>query len=157
MGNTRKPKKPSLREQARQAKPRTEHYDIPLVDHDEAVEAGKALVEAKRDLDIAERMDTDVDKARAACEAAQARWDECFRRVTFTGLPVKQVDELVNSHGVDYLYHLAEASCVNGEDMTAEDWKDLCENVWPSAQTQEFMLAVANASQRPYSEGIPKG
>jgi hypothetical protein len=168
VSNTRKPK--SLRDIARNAKTRVEHYDIPLVDVDECEAAATALTNAKAALrreELAGSAKTAAE-AKAAVDTAQKARDACYRRVTFRGLSSKALDTLNNEHPdfpegeapeghVEQVYYIAEASCINGEDMTAEDWKDLCDNVWTAADALKFTAAVWNASTREFTHGIPKG
>lgn len=169
MSNTRTKARPSLREQARAAAYRTDHYDIPLVPYDEAQAVAKALAEAKAKAQAERLYGIDVKAAEAAQAKAQAAYDRCFRRVTFRGLPPTEIDTLANEHPdpaegedppeghVPQVYHLAVASCVDGEDMTATDWQDVCENVWSAPESLAFRQAVWSANSQTFAAGIPKG
>jgi hypothetical protein len=169
MANTRKPKAKSLFEQARQAKPRTECYHIPLVDHDEGerlwAERDEAIQALKRAV-LYESEEKAIDAARKKVSEAQAAFDEGFRTVVFRGLPPKDVDVIANEHPdpddgeepeghVGFIYHLAVACC--DEDVTAEQWKQLCDEVWPTAEGRAFRQAVLDANYQPYSAGLGKG
>jgi hypothetical protein len=168
MSNTRKKARPSLFEQARNAKPRTEQYFIPLVDHDEGERLWAALDDAKAQLKRVRVVGDDkaVAEAKAVVDEAQAAFDEGFRTVVFRGLPPKDVDVIVNEHPdpddgeepeghVGFIYHLAVACC--DEDVTAEQWKQLCDEVWPTAEGRAFRQAVLDANYQPYSAGLGKG
>jgi hypothetical protein len=168
MSNARKPKaKQSLFEQARGAKPRTETYHIPLVDHDEGERIWGERSQATALLTRATLYGSaeDVRKAKADLATAQAAFDGAFRTVTFRGLPPKDIDALANEHPdpegeapeghVEFIYHLAVAC--SDEDVTAEQWKQLCEEVWSSAEGQAFRQAVLDANYQAYSAGLGKG
>jgi hypothetical protein len=170
MSNTKKAKQPSLRDLARNAKPRLEHYFIPVIDYDDAMAVWTRLNEAKASLRSTRAFADDVlASAQAEVDKVQAEFDECFRKVSFRGLSANDLDALSNEHPepvegeepdeghVAFLYHLAAASCINGEDMTAEDWQDLCDNVWSGAESAAFRNAVMNANSREFTHGIPKG
>jgi hypothetical protein len=162
------PKAKSLFEQARQAKRRTTHYDIPLVDSEDAERLAADLAAAKRG-DEQARLYGDDKLRREASQAlskAQAAYDTSHRRVVFKGLSAKDLDALANEHPepdedeedkgqVPFIYHLAVACC--DEDVTAEQWQKLCEEVWGLADAREFRDAVQNANFQPFSAGIPKG
>lgn len=161
-------KKPSLFEQARGAKSRTEQYHIPLVEHDEGeriwAERSQARALATRATLYGSVEET--TKARADLATAQAAFDEAFRTVTFRGLPPRDIDALANEHPdpegeepeghVGMIYHLAVACC-DDDTVTAEQWKELCEDVWPSAEGNAFRQAVLDANYQPYTAGLGKG
>jgi len=173
MSNTRKAKKPSLAEAARNAKPRVEHYDIPQVDSDTATELAETLGRAKAKVKSEEMFGTDpavLAAAKKTLAAAQRAYDAGFRRVSFKGLPPKVVDALQNEHPtpaegepepddyVEFVYHLAEASALTDDDrLDAATWKDLCDNRWPGPEVIAFRNAVLGANSRQFTEGIPKG
>jgi hypothetical protein len=169
MSNARKPKaKASLFEQARNAKARTEKYLIPLVERDEGSRLWSDLDDTKARLRQARALGD--EKTIAACvrqvAEAQAAFDEGFRTVVFRGLPPKDLDTLANEHPepedgetpdghVEFIYWLAVAC--SDEDVTAEQWKHLAEDVWPTAEGTAFRRAVLDANYQDYAAGLGKG
>lgn len=171
MSNTKRARRPSLFEQARNAKPRTESYFIPLVEKDEADRLWRDLDETRAAARRAVLFDED-SKAKVAADeahaAAQRAFDEAFRKVSFRGLAPRDLDALTNEHPdpadgedppeghVPFIYRLAVASQAEDYGVTAEQWRELCEDVWPAAEGNAFRQAVLNANQLPYSAGLGK-
>lgn len=170
MSNRKKPS--GLRAALEAAKTRTEHYDIPIVDFDVAQECAAAVTEARASIATFARLSDDegvLAREQKRLDDAKTALAACFHRVTFRGLPPEDLDALTNEHPdppegqerpadhVEFIYHLAVASAVNGEDITAEDWKHYCDKVWSGPDASRFRNTVLSANQREFTHGIPKG
>lgn len=151
-------------------------FDVPVVDSETADAAAERLLKANNQLDqlrwITE--DKDVhDRVRREHREARQQRDACFYRVQFRGLGDADFDALVSEHqpsaeqrkqGYEwnpdtFIYALIEACLLDGDGMTADDWRDELANAdrWTKADAGAFRRAALDANGREFSDGIPKG
>lgn len=152
---------------------RITHFDLPIVESEEADAKGKRVTELTNRRDFARVTKDNETVAKLDVEIAEAKADlaACFYRISFKGLTMLDFDALVNEHPPTkedakndmqwneetFVYALLEASCVNEDNMTAEEWKaDLNSGRWTRADRNALFNAVYSANLQDFSAGIPK-
>lgn len=165
----------SLRDQLRARKRPTLDYDLPI---DDAVGAGRALLEAQQRLRAAEAllavaddekrapMQAAVDAEREACEETEAALDACYAHITLTAMKPPDYEVLVGKHpareGTDdekFNKETFPRACFleSATELSPIEWEEFLRENFSWIEIQDLFDVAVAVNERLVNRALPKG
>jgi hypothetical protein len=184
MGNTRKPR--GLREALQRRQVKTTTYSLPLVPLEQVAEIKGELDLARQTVNAGEFLKAqsgDTEEVKTAIAAAQQavkdlekRFDACFYKVEFVGLPADEFDALVLTHpptqdqideaqrkredpplwNEDSFYPELLERCAASSELSAAEWVEEL-RTWTRAERGELRRAALEANVRSFNTSLSFG